>query len=68
MKSVLSLQKFSKQPSMPVIWLYYVVFIFLDHQWFLSLNQCSSSVRMMSPSCFTSCAYSGIQESVATIK
>ena len=68
MKSELCLQKLSKQLSIPVIWLYVVVFICLDHQWILSLDHRSNLVRMMSPSCFTSCAYSGIQDSVGIIR
>lgn len=64
MKSELCLQKLSKQLSIPVV----VVFTCLDHQWILSLDHCSDLVRLMSPSCFTSCACSGIQESMGIVR
>lgn len=67
MKSVFCLQKLSRQPSILVTWVY-VVFICLDHQWMLSLDYCSNSVRMLSPSCLTSSVYSRIQERVGIIR
>lgn len=62
MKSVFCLQKLGRQPSILVTWMY-VVFICLDHQWKLSLDYCSNSVRILSPSCLMSSVYSSIQES-----